>query len=77
MTTATATSELSDSEYEIADRIYALLESDVTRSWTPSSAARKVHTDTTTAAAVLRWMREHRMVAADGNGAWTRYSARS
>ncbi len=68
--------ELTDAEFEIADRIETLLEADPARSWTPSEVARKVHTTTGDAARVLAYMKANRYVTAIGNGAWTRYLAR-
>ena len=67
---------LSDTDYEVADRIDAILDADRTASWTPSRMARKANTDTHTAGRVLAHMVQGNMALADGNGAWTRYSHR-
>lgn len=76
MTAAISTNELTDAEFEIADRIEALLEADPTQSWTPSGVAREVRVTTTDAARVLAYLLTNRYITAAGNGAWTRYTAR-
>ena len=79
MTTAASTAStvaLTDTEYEVADRIDSILDADRTASWTPSRMARKAKTDTYTAGKVLDYMVKCDMAVADGNGAWTHYSYR-
>lgn len=61
----------------LADQIRTLLARHPDRSWTPSLVARHLKVDTTAAGNALRQLAAADRVAADGNGAWTRYSYRA
>ena len=68
--------DLTELEYDAADRLYELLDARPDDWFSPSAAGRQTHDDTTTAKRVLAWMFEHRLVDADGNGAWRKYAHR-
>jgi hypothetical protein len=72
---STATAELTDSQYNMADAIELWLETHPGM-YSPSRIARGVKADTVAAADVLRWMDANVFVLADGNGAWRKYGAR-
>lgn len=70
------TTVLTDEQYDVADRIDAILDANRDETYSPSQMARKAKTDSYTARAVLHFMADNRMAVAGGNGAWTRYSYR-
>lgn len=70
----TVDDELSNEQYEVADRIEAALER-TPEGLTPSAAARAARTDYATALAALQYMVAHLYAHTSGNGAWTRYHA--
>lgn len=67
--------ELTDTQYELADKITLWLEAHA-GSHTRSAIARGCGVATHEAAAVLESMEQHTEVAAAGNGSWKRYAAR-
>lgn len=74
MTAQPVADDLTDEQYDLADRIEGLLRTkppEVT--WTPSDIARRLHVDTTTARTVLSWMARRLYVRTYGNGARMRY----
>jgi hypothetical protein len=73
----TAADELTDAQYNAADAIEAVLEAAPARTWSPSEMAQRIKSTTTETASVLRWMTDHQIISATGNGAWTRYAART
>lgn len=75
MTTTTTTKDLSDTQYEVADRIVAWLETHAGLH-NRSTIARAVKADYADVAAALTFMDNYRMVVADGNKSWRKYGAR-
>lgn len=67
--------ELTDEQYDLADRIELVLEAAPAAGLTPSAVARRVRTTTAQAALVLAWLTECRYAHTSGNGAWRRYHA--
>jgi hypothetical protein len=68
--------ELTDEQYEIADRIELWLEAHPGKLYNRSTIARGVkagHAEVTT---ILAWLDRNRMVVADGNGCWRKYGVR-
>jgi hypothetical protein len=59
-----------------SDVAYWLLQDTAGRSWTPSELARALKIDTHAARELLQSLAAADMIAGDGRGAWTRYSAR-
>jgi hypothetical protein len=78
MSAKSFTSDLTDAQYELADKISAFLETqkDAAVSWAPSAVAKRVRCTTNQARTVLQWMAAHHEVLTSGNGAWTRYEHR-
>jgi len=68
--------EMTDTQWDLADPIEAVLRADPAKTWTISELARKVKADYQDTSVVIRWMVRHQFVLATGNGAWTRYLAR-
>lgn len=73
MTKTEALEEMTDQQFEIADRIDLALESAGRDGLTPSLAARKARATTAEASVILRWLVSQQMAHTSGNGAWTRY----
>jgi hypothetical protein len=71
----TAALDLTDEQYELADRIEAALEAAGPDGLTPSRIARKAHADYHETCDVLFWMVAHQYAHTSGNGAWTHYHA--
>jgi hypothetical protein len=70
------TTELTDTDYNLADQIEAVLEAGPAAGLTPSAVAAKVTgTSTDEARDILRWLVEHGYAHTSGNGAWTHYHA--
>lgn len=69
-------SELTEYGYALADRIDVWLD-EHPGLHTPSRVARAVRVPTYEAAAVLSWMDDRVLLAADGNGTWRRYGSRN
>jgi hypothetical protein len=67
------TQDLTDEQFDIADRIDVALEAAKREGLTPSQVARKAHTTTAEAAEILDWMTRRQMAHTSGNGAWTHY----
>ena len=67
--------DLTDAQYEIADKIEIALEAADARGLTPSALARKVKIPTAQIYAVLNWMVNGRYIHTSGNRSWTRYHA--
>jgi hypothetical protein len=65
--------QLTDEQYQLADRLELALEAAPPAGLTPSAAARKVGTDTVSARHVLDYLVRHRYAHTSGNGAWTHY----
>lgn len=70
-----------DQLFDTADAITAIVESSPDRRFTPSAlyrrpAVRNAAGSHTVFLATLRWIVEHDIVIAVGNGAWTKYRAR-
>jgi hypothetical protein len=71
----TVTDELTDEQYALADQIERFLEQHAT-TWSPSRIARAVRSSTDLVRPVLTYMLDHQYIAAIGNGARTRYTAK-
>lgn len=69
--------ELTDEQYEMADRIVLWLEAHAGALHNCSRIARGAKTGTThQASEILRWLDANQMVIADGNGCWRKYGHR-
>lgn len=68
--------ELTDEQYEIADRIVLWLEAHAGALHNCSRIGRGAKTSTNEAWEILKWLDAHRMVVADGNGCWRKYGHR-
>jgi len=75
-TTSTTIDELTDAQYEVADKIEKYLEAHAGKDFTRSVVANRVHTDYQTAQTVLAYMAERGYVTSFGAGSWTHYTAR-
>lgn len=70
------TTELTDEQYEIADKIERILEGPAGKDGLPpSGVARRAKVTYDQAWTVLTWMVRHQYAHTSGNGAWTRYHA--
>ena len=72
----TADLELTDEQYDVADRIGRLLEANPARLWTPSALGRRTKASKGDVLAALRWMELHVFLVGVGNGSWRKYRAR-
>ena len=73
---STMTEELTDQQYDLADRIAEVIDGmKRARNWSPSELGRKLGADTVAVKVVLQWMAARQYIAAQGTGAWTRYSS--
>ena len=68
--------ELTDDQYDIADRIELWLEARPGKLHNRSTIARGVKAELFEVERILHWMDRTRMVVADGNGCWRKYAAR-
>jgi len=71
----TATQELTETQYDMADAIDLWLETHPGMH-SPSVIARGIKTETVPTRTVLDWMERCVFVLADGNGAWRKYGTR-
>jgi hypothetical protein len=72
----TITDELTDAEFEIADRIELWLEARPGKLHNRSSIAKGVKAEYWEVHHVLNWMDRFVYVVAEGNGCWRKYGAR-
>lgn len=72
---AAATVDLTEAQYDVADRIELAMEADPDTTWTPSALARKVRADYDDVVTVLRWLvaGQYGVTTCGKGGAWTRY----
>lgn len=71
----TLTDNLTDAQFDIADRIVPWLETHAGMH-SRSAVARGVKTDYDDTATALAWLDRNIMVASLGNGSWRKYGAR-
>ena len=71
-----STGELTDEQYEIADRIDLWLEAHPGKLHNRSTIARAAKASQTDVSYILNWLDANRMVIADGNGCWRKYGHR-
>jgi hypothetical protein len=68
--------ELTDEQYEIADRIDLWLEAHPGKLYNRSTIARAAKASHAEVSYILNWLDRSRMVVADGNGCWRKYGTR-
>lgn len=74
-TSTKAALELADEQFDLADKIEAILERATTAGMTPSLIARRARAEYQDAKRVLTYLVEHKYAHTSGNGAWIRYHA--
>lgn len=67
--------DLTDEQYELADRVEVALRAADKGGMTPSAIAKKTRADYFKVTTVLAWMVAHQYVHTSGNGARTHYHA--